>query len=364
MRKLLLTILALVVVAALFSGCTPKAGDTSPGTVISQETASARGDTSNAGNVSASGASSEDPPLNTEDILIHIGGLKGPTSMGLVKLLADSREGKSFNRYEFTLSGSADEVTPKLINGELDIAAVPANLASVIYNNTGGKIKLLAINTLGVLYIVENGDTITKLADLGGKTIYATGRGSIPEYVLNYLLAENGLDPAKDVNIEWKTEPTEVVSLMVQNQGTIAMMPQPYVTVAQGAIENLRIAVDLTKEWDALGNDSMLLTGVLVVRSDFAERYPGRIAEFLEEYRASTEFVNANIAEASILIEGFDIINAVVAEKALPYCNIVFYGGEDMRVAMQGYLQVLYDQNPQSVGGALPDDGFYYRFER
>ena len=351
-------------IAALYSGCAQKDGETEAEAGSAQGAAFGQGADSQGGSSSGQGAASEETPQKAEPVTIHLGGLTGPTSMGLVKLLADAREGKSSNTYEFTLSGSADEVTPKLINGELDVAAVPANLASVIYNNTGGKIKLLAINTLGVLYIVENGDTISNLADLGGKTIYATGRGSIPEYVLNYLLAENGLDPGKDVNIEWKTEPTEVVSLMVQNQGSIAMMPQPYVTVAQGAIENLRIAVDLTKQWDALGNGSMLLTGVLVVRSDFAERYPGRIAVFLEEYKASTEFVNANIAEASILIEGFDIFNAAVAEKALPYCNIVFYAGEDMKAAMQGYLKVLFDQNPQSVGGALPDDGFYYRYER
>ena len=291
---------------------------------------------------------------------IRIGGLRGPTSMGMVKLLKDSEEGKSINTYEFTLAGSADELTPKLIGGELDIAATPANLASVLYNNTGGKIKLLAINTLGVLYIVEIGETVKTFADLRGKTIYATGRGSAPEYALNYLLKENGMDPEKDVAVEWKAEPTEVVSLMAMNKNGIAMMPQPYVTVAQSAVENLRIAVDLTKEWDALDNQSMLITGVLAVRADFARDYPDRIADFLDEYKASTEYVNANIKEASNLIEQYDIVKAAVAEKALPYCNIAFYAGDGMKTAMQGYLQVLYEQNPQSIGGSLPDDNFYY----
>ena len=295
-----------------------------------------------------------------EPATIRIGGLRGPTSMGMVKLLKDAGEGKSSNSYEFLLAGSADEITPKLISGELDVAAVPANLASVLYNSTGGKIKLLAINTLGVLYIVEKGDTIKKFADLEGKTIYATGRGSAPEYALYYLLEENGIDPEKDIDIEWKSEPTEVVSLMVQNQGSIAMLPQPYVTVAQGTVENLRIAADLTKEWDALGTGSMLLTGVLVVRSDFADEHPDQIMKFLEEYKESTEYVNANIPEAAELIEEFDIVKAAVAEKALPFCNIAFFAGADMKAAMQGYLKVLFDRNPQSVGGALPDDDFYY----
>jgi NitT/TauT family transport system substrate-binding protein len=332
MKKFFALILAPIMIAALFAlfatGCAPNA--------------------------------EEDAPPAIEPATIRLGGLKGPTSMGMVKLLKDAGEGKSFNDYEFTLAGSADEVTPKLVNGELDIAAVPANLASVLFNNTDGKIKLLAINTLGVLYIVENGESVTSLAELKGKTLYATGRGSTPEYVLGYLLEENGIDPEKDVTVEWKAEPTEVVSLMAGNKGSVAMMPQPYVTVAQGAIENLRIAADLTKEWDALGNGSALLTGVLVVRSDFADERPDQIAKFLGEYKASTEYVNANTAEASVLIEEFDIVKAAVAEKALPYCNITFIDGPDMKAAMQGYLEVLYDRNPQSVGGSLPGDDFYY----
>ena len=329
MKRVLATMIVFAAAAALFMGCATSG---------------------------SSGGQAETAP-------IRLGGLRGATSMGMVKLLKDAQEGKALNSYEFLLAGSADEITPKLISGELDIAAVPANLASVLYNNTDGKIKLLAINTLGVLYIVEKGDTITEFADLRGKTIYATGRGSAPEYALYYLLEENGIDPENDITIEWKSEPTEVVALMAQGRGSIAMMPQPYVTVAQGSIEGLRIAADLTKEWERLDTGSMLLTGVLVVRSDFADESPERITKFLNEYRESTEYVNANIPEAAALIEEFDIVKAAVAEKALPFCNIVYYAGGDMRAAMRGYLQVLFDRNPQSVGGALPDDGFYYGTE-
>lgn len=295
-----------------------------------------------------------------EDVTIRIGGLKGPTSMGLVKVMEDDETGASANDYAFTIAGSADEVTPKLIQGELDIAAVPANLASVLYNNTEGAVQLLAINTLGVIYIVEKGETLTSIADLAGKTIYATGKGSTPEYALRYILSENGIDPDRDVTIEWKSEPTEVVSTLATAEDGIAMLPQPYVTVAQGSVEGLRIAIDLTEAWDALNNGSMLFTGVLLVRKDFAESHPQAIADFLKEYEASTAYVNENTADAAQLIEKFDIVKAAVAQKALPYCNITYIAGADMKAPMDGYLKVLYDQNPASVGGTLPGDDFYY----
>ena len=300
------------------------------------------------------------PQAEEEDVTIRIGGLKGPTSMGLVKLMEDNETGEAKNSYEFTIAGSADEVTPKLVQGELDIVAVPANLAAVLYQNTDGAVQLLAINTLGVIYIVEKGETINSVADLAGKTIYATGKGSTPEYALRYILSENGVDPDTDVTIEWKSEPTEVVSTLAAEEGGIAMLPQPYVTVAQGSVEGLRIAIDLTEAWDALENGSMLLTGVLVVRKDFADAHPQAIADFLEEYQASTEYVNENNADAAQLIEKFDIVKAAVAEKALPYCNITYIAGADMVEPMDGYLQVLFDQNAESVGGALPGDDFYY----
>ena len=295
-----------------------------------------------------------------EDVTIRIGGLKGPTSMGLVKVMADNETGSAANDYAFTIAGSADEVTPKLIQGELDIAAVPANLASVLYNNTEGAVQLLAINTLGVIYIVEKGETVASVADLAGKTIYATGKGSTPEYALRYILSENGIDPDKDVTIEWKSEPTEVVSTLASAEGGVAMLPQPYVTVAQSSVEGLRIAIDLTEAWDALENGSMLLTGVLLVRKDFAENHPRAIADFLKEYEASTAYVNENNADAAQLIEKFDIVKAAVAEKALPYCNITYIAGTDMKAPMDGYLKVLYDQNAASVGGTIPGDDFYY----
>lgn len=291
---------------------------------------------------------------------IKIAGLKGPTSMGLVKIMEDNENGSAANNYEFTIAGSADEITPKLTQGSLDIAAVPANLASVLYNNTDGAIEIIAINTLGVIYIVDKNEGITSLEDLKGQTIYATGKGSTPEYALRYILEENGIDPDNDVTIEWKTEPTEVVSTLAVEESGVAMLPQPYVTVAQTQIDGLEIAIDLNKEWDNLQNDSLFITGVLVARKDFVEENQEAISAFLKEYQASTEYTNNNIEDAAALIEKFDIVSAAVAQKAIPYCNITFISGEEMKTAMNGYLEVLYEQNPASVGGTLPADDFYY----
>lgn len=297
---------------------------------------------------------------NPEPVDIRIGGLKGPTSMGLVQLMEKAEKGEAKNNYTFTMAGSADEITPKLLKGELDMAAVPANLASVLYNNTEGKIKILAVNTLGVVYIVEKGNNIQSFEDLKGKTIYATGKGSTPEYTLRYLLSENGIDPDKDVTFEWKSEPAEVVALFSEMENGVAMMPQPYVTVAQTQLEDLRIAINLSEEWDALDNGSDLITGVMIVRKDFAEKYPEQIAAFLDEYEESIDFVNTNIPEAAKLIDKYGIVKAPVAEKAIPYCNIHFIKGREMKTSMQGYLNVLFEQNPKSIGGKLPADDFYF----
>ncbi|MDX9871467.1 MAG: ABC transporter substrate-binding protein [Clostridia bacterium] len=301
------------------------------------------------------------PPEAPPEVNIRIGGLKGPTSMGLVHLMQAAEEGKAANSYAFTISGSADEVTPKLIQGELDIAAVPANLSSVLYNNTKGDLKLLAVNTLGVMYVVETGNNITSIKDLRGKTIYSTGKGSTPEYTLRYLLSQNGIDPDKDVIIEWKSEPTETVALLSQGKDQIAMLPQPYVAVAQSKLANLRIAIDMNKAWEDLNKESQMITGVLIVRNDFAKNHPQQLAAFLDEYKISTEFINANVTEGAKLVEKFGIVPAAVAEKAIPYCNITYLVGNEMKTAMEGYLNVLFEQNPKSIGGSLPGDDFYYQ---
>ena len=290
-----------------------------------------------------------------------IAALKGPTAMGLVKLMSEAEAGADLiNDYTFTLAASADEVSPLLMKGELDMACVPANLAAVLYQKTEGDIVTLAVNTLGVLYIVENGNAVQSMADLAGKTIVASGKGSTPEYALRYLLSENGLDPDADVTIDWKSEHSECVSALATGAATIAMLPQPFVTVAQSKIEGLRVALDLTEQWDALDNGSALLTGVIVARREVVEANPAAVDAFLKDYAGSVSWVNANTAEAAELIGSYDIVEAAVAEKALPYCNIVCITGTEMKDKLSGYLQVLADADASSVGGAMPGDDFYY----
>ena len=295
-----------------------------------------------------------------EGIEINLAGMSGPTSMGLVSMLDKASKGETVNTYNFTLAGAADEITPKLVKGELDIAAVPANLASVLYNNTEGKIQILAVNNLGVLYVVEQGETIKSFADLKGKTIYSTGKGTTPEYALNYLLTQNGVDPAADVTIEWKSEAAEIVAVLKQNPDAIAVLPQPFVTVAQTQVEGLKVALSFNDEWNALGNGSSLVTGVIVARKEFVEQNPAQVSAFLDEFKASTEFINTNVDEGSVLVENLIGVKAGVAKKAIPNCNIKFFEGEEMKAVVSGYLQTLYDQNPKAVGGTMPADDFYY----
>lgn len=292
---------------------------------------------------------------------IRVACLKGPTGIGLVHLMDQADQGKAQNPYVFSIHGSADEITPKLINGELDLAAVPANLASVLYNNTKGQVKVLAINTLGVNYLVETGTAISSLGDVRGKTIYASGKGSSPEFALRYLLAENGIDPDQDVTLEWKSEATEVVALLAQTPGMIAMLPQPYVAVAQGKVPGLNVAVDLNAVWKDLDNGSLMITGVLVGRKDFVEQYESQVKTFLEEYEASTRLANESIPETAVLTEKYGIVAAAAAEKAIPQCNITYLAGAEMKTALSGYLEVLKAQNAKSVGGQLPDDAFYFQ---
>lgn len=295
---------------------------------------------------------------------VRLGGLKGPTSMGMVKLLEDAEQGISENTYAFTMAGSADELTAGIMKGDLDILAVPVNLASVLYQKSAGEIRLLAVNTLGILYIVEKGgQTVTDMKDLKGKTIYATGKGSTPEYTLFYLLNQNGIDPETDVTVLWKNEPTEIVAAMGLEETALAMIPQPYATVAQTQIPDLRVALDLTQQWQKANGAGQCLTAGLIVRADFAQKNPDAVKTFLKEYAASAAYVNENPAEAAVLIEKQGIVKAAIAQKAIPQCNIVCITGNEMKDAAAGYLGVLYAQNPASVGGKLPGEDFYQIYE-
>lgn len=300
-----------------------------------------------------------------EPVAVRAAALKGPTAMGLVKFMSEVDAGNLKDEdYSFRIVASADEVAPLISKSEVDIAAVPANLASVLYNKTSGAVRVIAVNTLGVLYICELGDTVSTVADLRGKTIFSAGKGATPEYALEYVLRANGLDPDTDVTIEWKSEHAECVAALAQDATAIAMLPQPFVTTAQAKNDQIRVALDLNQEWaaacEAEGRDGKLITGVAVVRSEFADAHPEAVDAFLGHYRESVEFVNANTDEAAALVGGYEIVPETVAMKALPACNITFVDGADMKEQLGGYLEVLADQNADAVGGKLPGDDFYY----
>lgn len=292
---------------------------------------------------------------------IKVAAMKGPTAIGMVKLMQDSKDGTAANNYDFTIAASADEFTSLLISGDIQIAALPCNAAAALYNKSSGKIKLLGINTLGVLYIVENGNSINSLSDLKGKTIYSTGKGTTPEYTLRYLLTQAGIDPDKDVTIEFKSEASEVAAVMqTEGAGAVAMLPQPYVTTLTTAVSDIRIALDVTKEWEnSVSDNSTVVTGVIAVNSAYYESNKEAVDMFMKEYAESVNYVNSNVDAAAQLVEDFDIFKAAVAKKAIPYCNITCITGAEAKDSIQKYLKVLYDQNPQSVGGKLPADDFY-----
>ena len=288
--------------------------------------------------------------------------------MGMVSLMNQADKGEvTDENYNFQIVASPDEVTPAIAQGTADIAAVPANLASVLYQKTDGSVQVLTINTLGVLYLVENGDQIQNISDLKGKTIYASGKGATPEYALNYILKENGLTPGEDVQIEWKSEHTECVAALAEHEDAIALLPQPFVTTAQSKNDSLRVALDLTEEWDNIqkenGGNSSLVTGVTVVRTEFVQEHPEIVEDFMERYQESVTFVNDHAEEAAKMIGNYDIIPEEVAKKALPECNIVYIDGAEMKEKLSGYLEVLKQENPQAVGGTLPTDEFYYDAE-
>lgn len=306
------------------------------------------------------GTTTQSQSVKAEKMDIKVAALKGPTSIGMVQIMKNAKNKTALNNYDFTITGTADEFTADLIKGNIQIAAVPCNLAATLYNKSNGKVNIIGINTLGVLYILETGNSIKSVGDLRGKTIYTTGKGTTPEYTLNYLLKSAGIDPDKDVNIEYKSEATEVAALLAQADNAIAMLPQPYVTTVMMQNSKVRIALDVTSEWEKYaGKDSTVVTGVIAVNSDFAAKNPQAVSEFLKEYKESIDFVNSNVDSAAELVEEFDIFKAAVAKKAIPYCNIKFISGNEMKTKVSAYLKVLYDQNPASVGGAMPGDDFY-----
>lgn len=348
MKKILSLLLAFSLALSL-AACGGSASSAVSSTVVSEAASSA----------AASEEEEAAAPLSVTEPL-RIAGLKGPTTMGLVNLLSMEQAGTAAMDYDLQLYGAADEIVPLLIKGELDMAAIPANLAATLYQKTSGGIQAVAVNTLGVLYVVEQGDTVHSMADLKGRTILSTGKGTTPEYVLRYLLTANGIDPDKDVDIQYYSEATEVTAQMASTQDAIAVLPQPYVTAAGLKDDTLRVALDLTAEWDKVA-DTQLITGVTVVRKAYAEEHPDVVAAFLADYAQSVNAANTDLDGTAALCEEQGVVaKAAIAKKALPNCNIVCLTGEELKADVSGYLQVLYDADPAAVGDTLPGEDFYW----
>jgi NitT/TauT family transport system substrate-binding protein len=287
---------------------------------------------------------------------IKIAALKGPTGMGMAKLMEDKQD------YSITLYDSPDQITSKLINGEIDGAAVPSNLASILYNKTKGAVRLVGINTLGVLYIVENGSTVKSIEDLRGKTIYSSDKGATPEFILNYILRKNGLEPGKDVIVDYKMNHSDLAAAVASKKVNLAVLPEPFVTTTKMKDSSLQVPINLTKEWDKASNgQSKLAMGTVVFRKSFIDKRGKDLDNFLNKYKESVNFVNSNKQEAGKLIEKYGIIpKAKVAEMAIPGSNIVFINAKDGKQILQKFYEVLYDSDPKSVGGKVPDENFYY----
>jgi NitT/TauT family transport system substrate-binding protein len=329
--KLRLRAVAALVVALLLAGCASASPQTSQ---------SAAQGTQPATEAAVS-------PAATQASVGEVAALKGPTSMGLAQLAAGGK-------YQLSLHGTADEVTPGLVKGETKLAAIPANLAAVLYAK-GAKIKVAAVNTLGVLYVVAKGTSIDSLAALEGKKVYSTGKGTTPQYVLEYLLEQNGL--TGKVNVEYLSEASEVATRVAAEKEALAVLPEPYVTTLTAKDPSITAAIDLTEEWQRVSSE-VLVTGVLVAADDVDD---AELGSFLADYRASIESTNADPAAAAGLIAELGIVpSAEVAEAAIPRCHLAFLSGAEAKAAISAYLNVLFEANPESVGGSLPGDDFYY----
>lgn len=339
-KKLGAILLSLTLLLALAAGCTakPAPSPTPTGSV----------------NPAPSGTPSLDGRAE-----VRLAMLNGPTGMGAAKLMADNDAGTTLNRYAVEVAVQPNDVGSKLINGDLDIAALPTNVAATLYQKTQGGVKLLALNTLGVLYILENGESVQNMADLKGKTLYATGQGANPEYILNYLLKDSGLDPAKDLDIQWKTG-EEVTALMASGEAELALLPVPAATTVMMKNENVREAIDLNDIWTQSVAAGSFTMGCVVVRTGFLEDNTQAVEDFLTEYAASIDYVKSNVEAAADLVAQYGITpSAEVAKAAIPQANLVCITGNNM-LAIQDYFEVLFQANPDSIGGSIPDGAFFY----
>lgn len=340
MKKIISLVAILLSVALIFSlaGCVADSGDAS----------------------SAAPAASSEPTADYSDFAMSVACLKGPTGVGMAELMESKEKGEAALDYTFTVASAADEISGKIVSGEINIASVPTNLAAKLYAKTSGQIVMLAVNTLGVLSIIEDGETVNSFADLKGKTIYSTGEGSNPEYILRYVLKENGLDPDKDVTIQFVATNDELNAALISGNASVALVPEPAATTVLTKKDTLRRALSMNDEWSKV-SDSKLMMGCVVAKKAYIEENPDQVAAFLKDYEASVKYATDNIDDAASLCEKFQIVpKAAIAKAAIPSCNLTFVSGNDMKDSIKGYFDVLLSFDATSIGGALPGDDFYY----
>ncbi len=304
----------------------------------------------------------EEDSAEAKRVEVRIGSLKGPTSMGLLFLMEAAKNGEAKEDYSFQMATGVDEILPLMIKGDLDIVLVPANIASILYHRMEGEVSVIDINTLGVLYMVSAQEGIESFENLKGRTIYLTGKGTTPDYVLQYLLAQNGMS-TEDVTLEYKSEATEVAAVLAENPDAVGLLPQPFVTAACAQNESLKVVLDMNREWQKVQGETVsgIVTGVTVVRKAFLEEHEDVVETFLEEHEKSTQAINADQKKgAELAVEAQIVAKEPIAKKAIPECNITCIRGEEMKQALKGYLEVLYEQSQGEAGGSLPEDDFYY----
>lgn len=376
MKRMIAILMALAMLTGIMTGCGQEASE-SVAPVVSESVEAPAPETEAPQETPAAPVSAEEPasieettPVEStveqpyEAVDISVGAMKGPTGAGMVKLIDDAANGTTANNYNVTLSADASEVVTKVIAGEYDIACLPTNSAAVVYQKTQGAVKLLALNTEGVLHILQNtanGEPITDWEQLKGKTIYTVGQGQNPEYVLDYVLSGHGIDPDNDVTIQFCGAADEVVAACASGEAELCMLPEPAVSALTVKVEGFTEIFDVTEAWNEVADANSILTqGCVVVQTAFLEEHPEAVAKFLEEYEASTNFVNENQADAAKLMAQYEIVaSEAIATKALPGCHIIFKAGQEMKDCIQGYYEVLFQADPTSIGGAMPDDAFY-----
>ena len=379
MKKKILMLVMTALMAGAFTGCGASAGtgteatssavevttaaEVTAETTVEEAVETTEAETETKEDVSSeektTAASTEKDSAEAADgVTIRIGSLKGPTTMGIVNLMKDAENNEAKGNYEFTMETQPDVIAGAFVKGDLDIALIPANLAGVLYTKTEGNVRVISINTLGVLYCVSADDSIHSVKDLAGKTVLSTGQGATPEYTLNYLLKMNGVS---DCTVEFKSEASEIAAVLAESPEKIAILPQPFVTAAMAKNDQLKTAFSLSDEWDALDNGSRMVTGVTVVSKSFLKKNKEAVDLFLTEQAESAGKTAEDLAGSAALVAEYGIIEkAPIAEKAIPFCGITSITGEEMKQALSGYLDVLRDADPASVGGAIPGDEFYY----